>query len=180
MTARKVRGLEDREAQERKALLRDVRSPVHQLLDALKNGTVQTCCVFGAGVCLLAFPTAATPFFGLGVFFFLLRCLCVRNERLPFRMPLGLSGTDKGDPLPGRRGFANRRAFFSWATVCKTARNFGSRPRTCSPTRCFSEPPAPAKRKHWCRSPTMLWPLAVVYFTLTPNRHPNCPCKCGN
>ena len=48
MTARKVRGLEDREAQERKALLRDVRSPVHQLLDALKNGTVQTCCVFGA------------------------------------------------------------------------------------------------------------------------------------
>ena len=112
MTARKVRGLEDREAQERKALLRDVRSPVHQLLDALKNGTVQTCCVFGAGVCLLAFPTAATPFFGLGVFFFLLRCLCVRNERLPFRMPLGLSGTDKGDPLPGRRGFAKPEGIF--------------------------------------------------------------------
>ena len=109
---RKVRGLEDREAQERKALLRDVRSPVHQLLDALKNGTVQTCCVFGAGVCLLAFPTAATPFFGLGVFFFLLRCLCVRNERLPFRMPLGLSGTDKGDPLPGRRGFAKPEGIF--------------------------------------------------------------------
>lgn len=112
MTARKVRGLEDREAQERKTLLRDVRSPVHQLLDALKNGTVQTCCVFGAGVCLLAFPTAATPFFGLGVFFFLLRCLCVRNERLPFRMPLGLSGTDKGDPLPGRRGFAKPEGIF--------------------------------------------------------------------
>ena len=112
MTARKVRGLEDREAQERKALLRDVRSPVHQLLDALKNGTVQTCCVFGAGVCLLAFPTAATPFFGLGGFFFLLRCLCVRNERLPFRMPLGLSGTDKGDPLPGRRGFAKPEGIF--------------------------------------------------------------------
>ena len=60
----------------------------------------------------MAFPTAATPFFGLGVFFFLLRCLCVRNERLPFRMPLGLSGTDKGDPLPGRRGFAKPEGIF--------------------------------------------------------------------
>ena len=112
MSDRKIRGLEDREAQERKTLLRDVRSPVHQAVDALKNGTVQTCGVFGAGVCLFAFPVAATPLFGLGLFFFLLRCLCVRNERLPFRMPLGLSGTDKGDPLPGRRGFAKPEGIF--------------------------------------------------------------------
>ena len=112
MTERKVRGLEDREAQERKNLLRDVRSPAHKLADALKNGTVQTCGVFGAGVCLFAFPVVATPFFGLGLFFFMLRCLCVRNERLPFRMPLGLSGTDKGDPLPGRRGFAKPEGIF--------------------------------------------------------------------
>ena len=41
MSDRKIRGLEDKEAQERKALLRDVRSPVHQVVDALKNGTVQ-------------------------------------------------------------------------------------------------------------------------------------------
>ena len=112
MTERKVRGLEDREAQERKNLLRDVRSPAHKLADALKNGTVQTCGVFGAGVGLFAFPVVATPFFGLGLFFFMLRCLCVRNERLPFRMPLGLSGTDKGDPLPGRRGFAKPEGIF--------------------------------------------------------------------
>ena len=112
MMERKVRGLEDREAQERKNLLRDVRSPAHKLADALKNGTVQTCGVFGAGVCLFAFPVVATPFFGLGLFFFMLRCLCVRNERLPFRMPLGLSGTDKGDPLPGRRGFAKPEGIF--------------------------------------------------------------------
>lgn len=112
MTERNVRGLEDREAQERKNLLRDVRSPAHKLADALKNGTVQTCGVFGAGVCLFAFPVVATPFFGLGLFFFMLRCLCVRNERLPFRMPLGLSGTDKGDPLPGRRGFARPEGIF--------------------------------------------------------------------
>ena len=59
MTERKVRGLEDREAQERKNLLRDVRSPAHKLADALKNGTVQTCGVFGAGVCLFAFPVVA-------------------------------------------------------------------------------------------------------------------------
>ena len=72
MTERKVRGLEDREAQERKNLLRDVRSPAHKLADALKNGTVQTCGVFGAGVCLFAFPVVATPFFGLGLFFFML------------------------------------------------------------------------------------------------------------
>lgn len=112
MMERKVRGLEDREAQERKNLLRDVRSPAHKLADALKNGTVQTCGVFGAGVCLFAFPVVATPFFGLGLFFFMLRCLCVRNERLPFRMPLGLSGTGKGDPLPGRRGFAKPEGIF--------------------------------------------------------------------
>lgn len=104
MTERKVRGLEDREAQERKNLLRDVRSPAHKLADALKNGTVQTCGVFGAGVCLFAFPVVATPFFGLGLFFFMLRCLCVRNERLPFRMPLGLSGTDQGRPFARQAG----------------------------------------------------------------------------
>jgi len=112
MSDRKIRGLEDRESQERKALLRDVRSPVQQIADALKNGTVQTSGTFGAGVCLFAFPVAATPLFLLGLFFFLLRCACVSGERLPFRMPLGLSGTDKGDPLPGRRGYARPEGLF--------------------------------------------------------------------
>ena len=112
MSDRKIRGLEDREAQERKALLRDVRSPVHQLVDALKNGTVQTSGTFGAGVCLFAFPVAATPLFVLGLFFFVLRCVCVSSERLPFRMPLGLCGKDKGDPLPGRRGYAKPEGLF--------------------------------------------------------------------
>ena len=112
MSDRKIRGLEDRESQERKALLRDVRSPVQQIADALKNGTVQTSGTFGAGVCLVFFPVAATPLFVLGLFFFLLRCACVSGERLPFRMPLGLSGTDKGDPLPGRRGYARPEGLF--------------------------------------------------------------------
>ena len=112
MSDRKIRGLEDRESQERKALLRDVRSPVQQIADALKNGTVQTSGTFGAGVCLVFFPVAATPLFMLGLFFFLLRCACVSGERLPFRMPLGLSGTDKGDPLPGRRGYARPEGLF--------------------------------------------------------------------
>ena len=70
MTERKIRGLEYIEAQERKALLRDVRSPVHQLLDALKNGTVQTCCVFGArGVSVCLSCRAATPFSRAWLFF---------------------------------------------------------------------------------------------------------------
>lgn len=112
MSDRKIRGLEDRESQERKALLRDVRSPVQQIADALKNGTVQTSGTFGAGVCLVFFPVAATPLFMLGLFFFLLRCAYVSGERLPFRMPLGLSGTDKGDPLPGRRGYARPEGLF--------------------------------------------------------------------
>ena len=112
MSDRRIRGLEDKEAQERKALLRDVRSPVQQVADVLKNGTVQTSGTFGAGVCLFAFPVAATPLFLLGLFFFALRCACVRGERLPFRMPLGLSGTDKGDPLPGRRGYARPEGIF--------------------------------------------------------------------
>ena len=112
MSDRKIRGLEDRETQERKALLLDVRSPVQQIADALKNGTVQTSGTFGAGVCLVFFPVAATPLFMLGLFFFLLRCAYVSGERLPFRMPLGLSGTDKGDPLPGRRGYARPEGLF--------------------------------------------------------------------
>ena len=109
---RQLRGLEDRETQERKPLLRDVRSPVQRFGDALKLGQVQTVGIFGAGVCLFIFPLCAILFFGVGVVLFLIRCVCVRDERLPFRMPLGLSGTDKGDPLPGRSGFAKPEGLF--------------------------------------------------------------------
>lgn len=34
------------------------------------------------------------------------------KTKAPFRMPLGLSGTDKGDPLPGRRGYARPEGIF--------------------------------------------------------------------
>ena len=109
---RRLRGLEDQETQERKPLLRDVRSPVQRLGDALKLGQVQTGGIFAAGVCLLIFPMCAVLFFVAGVTLFFLRCACVSNDRLPFRMPLGLSGTDKGDPLPGRSGFARPEGIF--------------------------------------------------------------------
>lgn len=109
---RQLRGLEDQETQERKPLLRDVRSPVQRLGDALKLGQVQTGGIFAAGVCLFIFPMCAVLFFGAGTTLFFLRCVCVNNERLPFRMPLGLSGTDKGDPLPGRSGFAKPEGLF--------------------------------------------------------------------
>lgn len=109
---RKIRGLEDQETQERKGLHRDVRSPSQRLADALKLGQVQTGGMFGAGLCLFLFPVCATPLFCLGLALFLARCACVNGERLPFRMPMGLSGTDKGDPLPGRSGFAKPEGIF--------------------------------------------------------------------
>ena len=109
---KQIRGLEDHETQERKRLHRDVRSPSRRLADALKLGQVQTGGMFGAGLCLLLFPGLATPLFCVGVALFITRCACVNRERLPFRMPLGLSGTDRGDPLPGRRGFARPEGVF--------------------------------------------------------------------
>lgn len=96
---RHIRGLEDHETQERKRLHRDVRSPSQRLADALKLGQVQTGGIFTAGLCLLLFPACATPLFCLGLALFLARCACVNNERLPFRMPMGLTGTDRGDPV---------------------------------------------------------------------------------
>lgn len=111
-TDRIIRGLEDQETQDRKRLLRDVRSPGQRFRDWLKNGKVQTAGIIGAGVCLFAFPSAANLFFLLGAGLFLARCLCVQKERLPFRIPLGLSGVDRGDPLPGRRGYASPEGIF--------------------------------------------------------------------
>ena len=89
-----------------------MRSPAQHLADALKTGQVQTGGIFTAGLCLLLFPVCATPLFCLGLALFLARCACVNRERLPFRMPMGLSGTDRGDPLPGRRGFAKPEGIF--------------------------------------------------------------------
>ena len=109
---RHIRGLEDHETQERKRLHRDVRSPSQRLADALKLGQVQTGGIFTAGLCLLLFPACATPLFCLGLALFFARCACVSGERLPFRMPMGLSGTDRGDPLPGRSGFARPEGIF--------------------------------------------------------------------
>ena len=109
---RHIRGLEDHETQDRKRLHRDVRSPSQRLADALKLGQVQTGGIFTAGLCLLLFPACATPLFCLGLALFLARCACVNNERLPFRMPMGLTGTDRGDPLPGRSGFARPEGIF--------------------------------------------------------------------
>lgn len=112
MPAKNIRGLEDTEAQDRKRLLRDVRSPLERFRDVLKNSHVQTGGIFGGGVCLLVFPSLALLFFVGGLLFFILRCVTIQNERLPFRLPVGLSGVDKGDPLPGRRGFAKPEGIF--------------------------------------------------------------------
>ena len=112
MKAKPLRGLEDRETQDRKRLLRDVRSPGRRILDAFSGSAFQTGGIFTSLVGMFVFPAYATPFFLFGLFLFALRCFFVNNERLPFRMPLGLSGTDKGDPLPGRGGFAKPEGLF--------------------------------------------------------------------
>ena len=56
---RQLRGLEDQETQDRKPLLRDVRSPVQRFGDALKLGQVQTGGIFAAGVCLFCLQASA-------------------------------------------------------------------------------------------------------------------------
>jgi intracellular multiplication protein IcmO len=112
MGNRDIRGFEDSEVQDRKQLLRDVRPASQRLADALKSGPVQIGGVFASGVCCFLFPMFVLPFFACGVLLFVARCVFVAQERLPFRMPLGLSGVDRGDPLPGRTGYARPEGMF--------------------------------------------------------------------
>jgi intracellular multiplication protein IcmO len=109
---RKVRGLEEQDSQDRKRLLRDVRSPGGKMADAFVDGQFQIGGLFFAALCLIMFPMYAAPVFLFGLLLFALRCHFVRSERLPFRMPLGLSGVDRGDPLPGRGGYAKPEGLF--------------------------------------------------------------------
>ena len=109
---RHMRGLEDQEARERKSLLRDVRRPEQKIADAFRSGQFQTAGIFASIPCLFIFPAMATPIFCFGLLLFLLRHHFARMERLPFRMPLGLSGVDRGDPLPGRGGYARPEGLF--------------------------------------------------------------------
>ena len=111
---RKVRGIEDVEAYDRKRLLRDVRTPLEKVLDVLKGQNAQLIGMGGAGVCLFAFPALALPLFLLGVLFFLPTAYRLKSghNRLPFRMPIGESGKDAGDPLPGRSGYARPEGIF--------------------------------------------------------------------
>ena len=111
---RKVRGIEDAEAYDRKRLLRDVRTPLEKALDALKGQHAQLVGMGGAGVCLLVFPAMAMPLFLLGVLFFLPTAYRLKfgRNRLPFRMPIGEPGEDGGDPLPGRGGYARPEGIF--------------------------------------------------------------------
>lgn len=111
---RKVRGIEDAEAYDRKRLLRDVRTPLEKALDVLKGQNAQLIGMGGAGVCLLVFPALVLPLFLLGVLFFLPTAYRLKfgRTRLPFRMPIGEPGEDGGDPLPGRRGYARPEGIF--------------------------------------------------------------------
>jgi intracellular multiplication protein IcmO len=107
-----VRGLEEQDSQDRKRLLRDVRSPGQRIADAFVDGQFQIGGLFASVPFMFIFPIGATPIFLFGLLLFALRCHFVRVERLPFRMPLGLSGVDRGDPLPGRGGYATPEGLF--------------------------------------------------------------------
>lgn len=103
--SRNFRAIDDTEALDRKALLRDVRPLPNRIAATLRSSELQHGGIFGAGLGLFFFPAYANLIFLFGLLFFVLRIITVRTERLPFRMPLGLAGVDRGDPRPGRRGF---------------------------------------------------------------------------
>lgn len=109
---RKVRGLEERDGQDRKRLLRDVRRPGQKIADALVDGRFQIGGLFASASGMILFPVFVMPIFLFGLLLFVLRCHFASRERLPFRMPLGLSGVDRGDPLPGRGGYARPEGLF--------------------------------------------------------------------
>ena len=109
---RKLRAIDDQETLDRKRLIRDVRPFPNRVAAVLRVPGVQLAGIFLPAGIMIFLPAWANPLLLLGLFFFLLRLVCVRGERLPFRMPLGLSGEDKGDPLPGRRGFARPSGIF--------------------------------------------------------------------
>lgn len=119
--SRKLRAIDDHDALDRKRLLRDVRPLPNRIAAALRTPELQIGGMFLPAAGMIFVPSLANPFLLMGLFFFLLRLLCVRGERLPFRMPLGLAGTDKGDPIPGRRGFARPGGIFFVGNAMQTA-----------------------------------------------------------
>lgn len=117
----KPRGIDEGEALEAKRLYRDIRTPGQRFADWLKAGETQCYGLGGCAFGIFIIPGYANTFFLLGVFLFALRIIVCRKERLPFRMPLGTSGVDLGDPLPGRRGFAKPEGIF-YLGNCKRTR----------------------------------------------------------
>lgn len=112
MQNRKIRGLEDYEAHDRKQLLRDVRPPLVRFAAWLQNPSVQICGIGSMGVLLFVAPAAAPLSLLISLLLFGIRCITINYERLPFRLPKGALGCDKGDPLPGRRGYARPEGIF--------------------------------------------------------------------
>lgn len=177
MSDRKIRGLEDREAQERKALLRDVRSPVHQVVDALKNGTVQTSGTFGAGVCLFAFSRGGNAALCAGAALFC-AALCVRKQR-------AASLPNASGPL--RQG--QRRPPARQARLCQAGRavlpgnalngkELWLKAKDILTHMLLFGTTAPARRKHWFR-----WPIIPCHrqraFLHRPQGLAQVGCKFG-
>ncbi len=105
-------GLHDSELIQTKRLIRDTRSPLKKFWDVLKDGQTQCYAIAFCGIGAFIFPAMTNLFFAFGSLFFILRIFFSKRERLPFRIPQGISGIDRGDPLPGRGGYARPEGIF--------------------------------------------------------------------
>ncbi len=126
---RKQRAIDDSHSLDKKRLLRDVRPIPERIVSSLRSGPLQLFGIFSSAGCLFVFPAATNVFFPLGLFFFILRVVCVKEERLPFRMPKGLSGKDKGDPLPGRKGYAKPSGMYYFGQESSSMKELWLKPK---------------------------------------------------
>lgn len=113
MAIKKTRNIADDSREfDRKKLYRDIRPLPERILHGLNDSTFQIVAIYALTSLSFIFTAFVIPFFILGTMFFMLRINSTSRERLPFRMPLGLSGVDRSDPKPGRRGYSAPKGTF--------------------------------------------------------------------
>lgn len=112
MVSKKIRGIDASKEFDRKKMLRDIRPLSVRITDMCNTDSFQLIVIFGLIPMVFMFTAFAIPLFCIGFSCFVFRLFNVQNQRLPFRMPLGLSGVDTSDPKPGRTGFSQPKGTF--------------------------------------------------------------------
>ena len=105
-------GLDDSDVLTPKRFIRDIRTPFQQTIDFINDGQTQCYGIVFFALVMLFIPTLSNICLLLGTLLFLLRLARTPKEELPLRMPLGTSGIDLGDPLPGRKKFSKPEGIF--------------------------------------------------------------------